>query len=112
MALATILSYGNVSVDTAVRSVMVGGLPIDAPRREVDLLENLLRRSGHVVGKAMLENSLYAMDSAVTPNALEAVGSRLRKRLAAANANVGIRTVNGVGYALLALAIAPVVTDA
>lgn len=101
-ALGTILACGNVMLDTAERRMTIGAGQIEAPPREVDLLEHLLRRRGHVVAKAALENSLYAMDAEVTPNALEAVVSRLRKRLAAANANVTIRTVHGVGYALLA----------
>jgi DNA-binding response OmpR family regulator len=103
-ALGSTLHCGNVGLDTATRGVMVANQPVEAPPREVDLLEHLLRRGGHVVAKAALENSLYAMDAAVTPNALEAVVSRLRKRLAAANADVTIRTVHGVGYALLAAA--------
>ena len=101
-ALGTILACGNVMLDTAERRMTIGAGQIEAPPREVDLLEHLLRRRGHVVAKAALENSLYAMDAEVTPNALEAVVSRLRKRLATANANVTIRTVHGVGYALLA----------
>jgi DNA-binding response OmpR family regulator len=106
-ALTTILACGNVALDTADRSIMIAGQPIEATPREVDLLENLLRRAGHVVAKAALENSLYAMDAEVTPNALEAAVSRLRKRLGAANADVTIRTVHGVGYALVGPAAAP-----
>ncbi|MBB3877359.1 winged helix-turn-helix domain-containing protein [Sphingomonas aquatilis] len=42
------------------------------------------------------------MDAEVTPNALEAAVSRLRKRLTAVGADVQVRTVHGVGYALFA----------
>jgi DNA-binding response OmpR family regulator len=101
-ALATELAAGNIVFDTAERALTVAGLRIDTTPREVDLLELLLRRSGHVVAKPMLENALYAMDAEVTPNALEASVSRLRKRLAAAGADIQIRTVHGVGYALFA----------
>ena len=80
----------------------VAGDPVVATPREVDLLECLLRRSGHVVAKPALEGTLYAMDAEVTPNAREACVSRLRKRLAMAGADVEIRTVHGVGYALFA----------
>ncbi|WP_298164400.1 winged helix-turn-helix domain-containing protein [Novosphingobium sp.] len=67
----------------------------------------LLRRTGHVVAKPALEGALYSMDAEVTPNALEACMSRLRKRLSTAAADVHIRTVHGVGYALFA----PVAAD-
>ena len=87
---------------SAERSVAVAGVPVEATPREVDLLECLLRRAGHVVAKPALEGALYSMDVEVTPNALEACISRLRKRLTSAGADVQIRTVHGVGYALFA----------
>ncbi len=40
------------------------------------------------------------MSAEVTPNALEATMSRLRKRLAGNAANIEIKTVHGIGYAL------------
>ena len=101
-SLGTQLAAGNVMLDTAERSVSVEGAPVDATPREVDLLECLLRRVGHVVAKPALEGALYSMDAEVTPNALEACMSRLRKRLTSARAEVQIRTVHGVGYALFA----------
>lgn len=96
------LTAGNVLFDSTARSVVVAGRPVEASPREVDLLEALLRRAGMVVAKPTLENALYSMDAEVTPNALEASVSRLRKRLAAAGADVRVRTVHGVGYALFA----------
>lgn len=78
----------------------MAGKLVEATPREVDLLEVLLRRTGSVVAKPALENALYSMDAEVTPNALEASVSRLRKRLASAGADVQVRTVHGVGYAL------------
>jgi len=106
-SLGTRLTVGNVVLESAERVVAVADIRIDATPREVDLLECLLRRAGHVIGKPALENALYSMDAEVTPNALEATVSRLRKRLGAAGANVQIRTVHGVGYALFA----PVAVD-
>lgn len=103
--LDAVLQAGNVALNPAERTVTVGDLPIETAPREVDLLELLLRRSGHVVAKPSIESALYSMDAEVTPNALEASVSRLRKRLAAASANVQIKTVHGVGYALYAPAI-------
>lgn len=99
-SLGTELTVGNVILQSAERSVAVAGLAVDATPREVDLLECLLRRAGHVVAKPALEGALYSMDAEVTPNALEACISRLRKRLINAGADVQIRTVHGVGYAL------------
>ena len=104
--LSTILTAGNVALDTSSRQVAVAGQPLDAPRRETDLLEILLRRSGQVVPRAVLEERLYGFDDEVTPNALEAHVSRLRRRLTEAAADVSVHTVRGVGY-LLRLSASP-----
>ena len=99
-ALGTTLSSGNVRFDPADRTLTIAKRAIEATPREIDLLEHLLRRAGRVVHKAALENSLYSMDAEVTPNALEACVSRLRKRIASAGADVQIKTIHGVGYGL------------
>lgn len=101
-ALDAVLTAGDIVLVPAERTIRVSGQAIEATPREVALLEQLLRRSGHVVAKPALENALYSMDAEVTPNALEATVSRLRKRLAAAASDVQIKTVHGVGYALFA----------
>ena len=99
-ALDTLLTAGNITLAPAERTIQVDGQALEAPPREIALLEQLLRRSGHVVAKSALENALYSMEAEVTPNALEATVSRLRKRLITASADVQIKTVHGVGYAL------------
>jgi DNA-binding response OmpR family regulator len=98
--LSTVLTAGNVSFDTTTRQIAVDGKTLDAPRREADLIEILLRRVGQVVTRSILEESLYGFDDEVTPNALEAHVSRLRRRLADARADVAIHTVRGIGYLL------------
>ncbi|WP_158043531.1 response regulator [Skermanella pratensis] len=104
--LATVLTAGNVAFDTVSRRISVGGQVIDAPRRELDLIEILLRRAGQVVTRPVLEESLYGFNDEVTPNALEAHVSRLRRRLAEAGADAAIHTVRGVGYLLRAVGAA------
>jgi len=99
-AFSTTLDAGNVTLNPAERTVSVDGHALATAPREVDLLEHLMRRAGHVIPKPVLENALYAMDAEVTPNALEASVSRLRKRLVEAAATVQLKTIHGVGYAL------------
>jgi DNA-binding response OmpR family regulator len=98
--LATVLVVGDVEVDPANHTVRMVGRDIDLPPREFALLELLARRQGVVVSREQLEHSLYSLDADVSPNALEAAVSRLRRRLAAAGAQVRLRTLHGVGYAL------------
>ena len=98
-----ILAYGTLAFDTVTREASVGGTGLDLSRREATLLEELLRRAGRIVVKDTLEDRLYALDYSVTENALEAVVSRVRKKLAAAHAEVRIETKRGIGYRLLAV---------
>ena len=53
-----------------------------------------------VCTRAYLEAALYDPNAAVSPNALETSMSRLRSLITGMNANVEIKTVRGVGYAL------------
>lgn len=102
-SLGVVLQAGNLELDTATRTVTVAGVRVETPPRELALLELLLRRSGQVVPKGSLEDSLYSMDADVTPNALETAVSRLRKRLASSGADITLRTAHGVGYAVFAV---------
>ncbi len=99
-ALGGTLVAGNVSLDTVNLAVEVAGLPLILGRRELALLELLLRRAGRVVAKGALEEGLYGFDEAASANSVETQMSRLRKKLEAAGATVAIHTVRGVGYLL------------
>jgi DNA-binding response OmpR family regulator len=52
------------------------------------------------VVKDTLEDRLYGFNDDVGVNALEAVISRLRRRLAAAGSAVSIESLRGIGYRL------------
>jgi DNA-binding response OmpR family regulator len=100
-ALGVVLSAGNVAFDTIGRDLRVEGNTVALPRREVALLEQLLRRQGRVVPRAILEEKLYGIDDEPESNAIPVHIHRLRKRLDDAGANAEIHTVRGVGYVLL-----------
>lgn len=95
------LTFANLTFELSSREVLVAGKPVGLAPRELDLLERLILRAGHVVPKTRLEQALYALSDEVTPNALEASVSRLRKRLRQAGAEVVLHTAHGVGYALV-----------
>ena len=70
------------------------------PVREVEALELLMRREGQVVSKDTLDDSLYGLTKNVTPNSIEVLISRLRRRLDTFGANCSIHTLYGIGYLL------------
>ena len=100
--LGTVLTLEDVTFDTVARETRVGGEILLLSRRETDLLEHLVRRSGRVVPKRYLEDALYGFQDDTSSNSVEATVSRLRKRLLAAGARVAIHTVRGLGYLLTA----------
>jgi len=96
--LGTEMRLGRLSFDITAREISVDGrLQLVAPR-ESAVLETLLRRSGHVVPKKIIEDQLYGLSDDVNSNAVEVYIHRLRKQLADSNANVEIHTIRGVGY--------------
>jgi DNA-binding response OmpR family regulator len=99
-ALGLRLEVGNLGFDTVTRAVEVDGEPVLLSRRELALLELLLRSTGRVVAKSALEDGVYGMDEAVGSNTIEAHISRLRKKLESAGADFDIHTIRGVGYLL------------
>ncbi|NQV47970.1 MAG: response regulator [Rhodospirillaceae bacterium] len=99
-ALGLLLIAGNVSFDTTAREVLVDDKPISVSRREMGVLEQLMRRNGRVVPKDVLEDKLYGFGEEVTSNSVEVHISRLRKRLLKAKASITVHTLRGVGYLL------------
>lgn len=100
-ALGVVLSCNDLSFDPASRQVRVGDTVLGMPRRETELLEQLLRRVGRVVTKRALEEGLYGFDDEGSANSIEVLVSRLRKRLTQASAKASIHTLRGVGYMLV-----------
>ena len=95
-----VLEAGCLRFDTAARTAHCGDYAIDLSRREADLLELLLRRAGTVVRRETIEDALYNFNEPVTPNAVEAAVSRLRRKLDEAGATGALHTIRGVGYML------------
>ena len=96
----TTLTLANLALDLETQIVEVDGLNLDLSRRELNALAILLRGGGALVSRRKFEQALYASEEEVTPNALEAVVSRLRKRLDQAGACVSITAMRGIGYIL------------
>ena len=95
-----LLRFGDLCFDPSSREVLAGDAILALTRREVTLLEELIRGAGHTLVRDVLADRLYGFDDAFTGNALEAAVSRLRRRLAMAGSLVAIETVRGIGYRL------------
>ena len=100
---STVIEAGNMKMDTATRELWVEQQLVSIPRRELSLIELLMRRFNRVVARSAFENELYGANDAVCPNSLEVRISRVRRHLTYAGANVTIQTVRGTGYILQAV---------
>lgn len=95
-----IIRVGKLAFDVAARTARSEEHSIELTRREADLLELLMRRAGSVVRRSTIEEALYRFDEIVTPNAVEAIVSRLRHKLSEADNPDALITVRGMGYLL------------
>ena len=94
------LEAGNLRLDTVGRELTVAGRRVHLSRRELAILEQLLRRFGRTVPKAVLEDKLYGIDEEPDSNTIPVHVHHLRRQLQAAGANLAIHTIRGVGYIL------------
>ncbi len=94
------LIMGNLSFGVNSRSVAIDGKPIKIARRELGMLEQLMRAKGRVVSREHIEQNSYGFDDIVTINAIDVSMHRLRTVLKRNKSSIAIRTVRGVGYLL------------
>ncbi len=98
--LSRVIDVGNLHLHCEDRNFFVSGEPLILPRREMIVLECLMRGAGRVVTREHLESEMYGYDDEIQSNTLDAHVSRLRKQLAQRQATVKIENVRGVGYLL------------
>ena len=96
-------NFADLTLDASAVIVTCGRDRVSMPRREMALLEVLMRAGLSPVSRERLEHALFRFQDAVTPNALEAAISRLRRRLKAAGALATVTASRGFGYRLQAL---------
>lgn len=96
-----VLRRGKTEFDQAKDEVRCAGHPIQLRLSERRLLAALMRRSGAVVAKSAIEGTLSQFSRELSPNAVEALVSRLRRALSETDSGIAIETVRGVGYRLV-----------
>lgn len=94
------MRLGRLSFDVSNREASVDGKALDLPRRELLVLETLLRRMGRTVARSSLEQAVYSIDDEIQSNALDTHVSRLRRKLSEAESGIEIHAIRGVGYLL------------
>ena len=92
-----VVRVGPIVLDRARRALTVDGEVVQLPRREFDIAEVLMRKSGTVVHRRLLLAELWGSGTRDSKSLDVQVG-RLRARLAEVEGHRRIVTIRGVGY--------------
>jgi two-component system response regulator MprA len=95
-----ILTFDDVQIDIASRTVRRDGELIDLTAREFDLLTLFLRNPNHVLTRNVLMQRVWGEDFYGESNVLEVVVGNVRRALEAGGRPRLIQTVRGIGYVL------------
>ena len=97
---ATVLSAGDLTVDTVHHEARRAGQLLDLTAKEFALLEYLTRRKGVVLTRAMILDHVWDLDYDGGSNLVEVYVNYLRKKVDAGHDGKLIQTVRGSGYVL------------
>jgi len=94
---------GNVKLLPDKYEVYVDGCLLDLNRKEYDILSYFMSRSGHLVDKAVLAESVWGdhIDQVDSYDFIYAQIKNLRKKLNDSGANVEIKAIYGFGYKMV-----------
>jgi DNA-binding response OmpR family regulator len=100
------LSFGALTLDTALRQAHANGQPVELGPREWTVMEYLLLQAPKPAAKDKILAALTGWDKEITANAVEVYISRLRSKLEPHG--IALRSIRGFGYRLELDAPAPV----
>ncbi|ETX13140.1 chemotaxis protein CheY [Roseivivax halodurans JCM 10272] len=90
---------GDISLNPSAQTVRLNGKLVSMTRRELTLLNILLRNTGRIISKEKLFDGLFTFDDAdVGLNAIELYVARIRKKLG--GSDVKILTHRNLGYSI------------
>lgn len=95
-----VIELANLSFAPDSREVRIDGECAVLQKRELDLLEALIRSAGRMVLRNHLVEEFYGYADDIHWNSLNVLVSQLRRRLKEHGARVEIHTARGVGYFL------------
>jgi two-component system, OmpR family, response regulator len=93
-----VLRVGDLELDTLGRTASRAGRPLLLQRRELLLLEKLMRHAGQVVTRSMLLEAAWEYDFEASGNIVDMHIHRLRQKVDEGFSSPLIRTVPGAGY--------------
>jgi DNA-binding response OmpR family regulator len=95
------VTIGDVTIDTAARTVSRAGHMLDLTAREYTLLEFLALRRGRVFSRAQIESHICDENAEVSSNVVDAAVYSLRRKVDLPGAPSIIKTRRGMGYSIV-----------
>lgn len=92
------MTHGEIRYNPTTRRVFVRDEPLDLSGKELTALEVLLQHTGQVLTKSQIVDMVYGFEESVSPNAIEVLIHRLRKKLEPYGFKM--KTIRGLGYLL------------
>lgn len=97
------LEVGDLRLDLLAQQAWRGSCPIELTRRELAVLQVLMRRPGIVLSRQAIMGAVWGVEaSSVSANLLEQYIARLRRKLDAPFGRADIETLSRVGYRIRA----------
>lgn len=90
------LTYNDLTLDLRTHQVTINDRSIDLTRRELGLLETLMRHPGQILSRTQLHSYVWGMDFDPGSNVVDVYIRSLRKKIGAER----VETVRGSGYRL------------
>jgi len=103
MVKPSILTVGNVQLDSVNGVMLVDGKKCSLFPKEFALLEFLMRNPNHAFPADVLLERVWSTESEVTPDSIRAYITKVRKKLETEGATIQISTRKGFGYVLEAM---------
>jgi DNA-binding response OmpR family regulator len=100
LQMGTVLSIGDLEMDTATRQVRLGKRLIDLSPREYALLEYLMRHPNQVLTRTQIGEHVWNFDFYHESNVVDVYIGYLRRKIDKRSDSPLIKTVRGVGYCL------------
>jgi DNA-binding response OmpR family regulator len=100
--LPTVLNEGTLALDPSARTARRGTRELALSAREFALLELLLRARRRVLSREQILEQLWDAASEPSPNAVEVLVMRVRRKVDAEGEPALLHTVRGTGYVLRA----------
>lgn len=95
-----ILSYGDISYDSAQKTLSRYDVSCSLSRREGDLMELFLRNPAQTLPRLLILTRVWGPDAEIEDGNLDNYIYFLRRRLKSLKSSLSIKSVRGVGYRL------------